>query len=70
MRPIFRCDAWTAVQNTDRALPIDLDNYFGLRRGMHERIFNEIAKRIGDCRGVTRDDDRMIGAGQRDRPAA
>ena len=50
VRPIFRRNAWTAVQDADRALRVDLDDHFGPRRRMHERIFNEIAQRIGNCR--------------------
>ena len=69
VRLILRRDAWTAVLDADRPLWADLDNDLALRRCMRERIFNEIAQRIGNCARVANDQNRMIGASQRDRPA-
>jgi hypothetical protein len=62
-------NAWPAVQNTKGALPVDLYDHLGPCGGMRERIFNEIAQGIGNCRSVARNYDLMIDAGQRDRPA-
>ena len=51
------------------ALSADLDDHFSLRCRLHERIFDKIAQRVGSCRGVASDQDRVIGADQRDRSA-
>ena len=67
--PILDWDAQTAVLDADRPVWADLDNDFALRRRMRECILNEIAQRIGNSGSIAGDQDRMIGAGQRDRPA-
>ena len=69
MPPILRRDARTAVLDADRTFRADLDDHFGPRCRVRERILNEIAQRIGYCGSIAGDQDRMIGAGQRDRPA-
>ena len=67
--PILGWDAGTAVLYADRTLRIDLDDHLSSRRRMHERVFDQITQRICDRRGISGDDDRVISAGQRDRPA-
>src|SRR5215468_5923310 len=67
--PILNRDARTAVLDADRPLRSDIDDHFSARGRMREGILNEIAQRIGNCGGVTSDQHRVIGAGQRDRPA-
>ena len=68
-RPILRRDARAAVRYTDRPLWADLDDHFGPWGRMRERIFNKIAQRVGDGGSVTSDQNRVVGAGQRDCPA-
>src|SRR5215475_3079720 len=67
--PILHRDARTAVLDADRPLGSDIDDHFGAWGRMREGILNEIAQRIGNCGGVAGDQDRVIGAGQRHRPA-
>src|SRR6516225_6151797 len=67
--PILRRDAGPAVLDADRPLGSDIDDHFGPRCRMREGILNEIAQCIGNRGSVAGDHDRMIGAGQRDRPA-
>ena len=62
-------DARTAVLDADRPLGSDIDDNFSAWGRMGEGILNEIAQCIGNCGGVASDQDRAIGAGQRDRPA-
>ena len=69
VRPVLRRDAGAAILDTDRPPWINLDNHFGPRGCMRERIFNKIAQRVGDGGSVTSDQDRVVGAGQRDCPA-
>ena len=57
--------SWTLIG----PLGSDIDDHFGPRCRMREGILNEIAQCIGNCGSVARDHDRIIGAGQRDRPA-
>jgi hypothetical protein len=66
---ILGWDTRTAVLHTDRPLGADFDNDFALGRRMRKRILNEIAQCIGYCGSVASDQNRMIGAGERDRPA-
>src|SRR5205814_7731366 len=68
-RPVSDRYARPTVQNTKGTLLTDIDNHFRRRRRMRERILDEIAQRIPNRVSVTDDDDWMIGAGQRDRPA-
>ena len=56
-----------AGEDTYRPLPVDLDDDLGRRCRIHERVFDQIAWRIGNCRSVAGDYDRTIGTGQRDR---
>src|SRR5262249_30489374 len=67
---ILGWDTRTAVPDTDHPLGADFDNDFAVRRRMREGILNEIAQCIGNCGGVASDQDRMIGAGERDRRPA
>src|SRR5215813_9239175 len=67
--PILHRDPRTAVLDADRPLRSDIDGHFSARGRMREGILNKIAQRIGDCGGVASDQHRVIGAGQRDRPA-
>src|SRR5215469_13416689 len=69
VRPILHRDARTAVLDADRPLGTDIDDHFSAWGRMREGVLNEIAQRIGNCGGVASDQDRMIGAGQRDRSA-
>ena len=67
--PVFGWDARTAVLHADRALRVNLDDHLRSRRRMHERVFDQIAQRICDRRIISNHDGRVIGAGERDRPA-
>src|SRR5438477_3626319 len=69
VRPILSRDARTAVRDADRALRVDLDDHFGSLRRMRERVFNKVSQRIGNCHTISGDDDGVLGAGERDRPA-
>ena len=69
VRPILHWDPQAVVLDADRPVWTDLDNDFALRRRMRECILNEIAQRIGNSGSIAGDQDRMIGAGQRDSPA-
>src|SRR5262244_3668692 len=69
MRAVVNRDARTAVLDADRPLGSDIDDHFSAWGRMREGILNKIAQRIGNCGGVASDQDRVIGAGQRDRPA-
>src|SRR5215510_5933383 len=59
--PILDRDARTAVLDADRPLGSDIDDHFSARGRVREGILNEIAQRIGNCGGVARDQDRVIG---------
>src|SRR5262250_3000207 len=61
--PILHRDARTAVLDADRPLGSDIDDHFSAWGRMCEGILNEIAQRIGNCGGVSSDQDRVIGAG-------
>lgn len=47
VRPIIGWNARSVVQNTQHALPAHLDDHLGSRRRMRERVFDQIAQRIG-----------------------
>src|SRR5215469_7422629 len=66
---ILHRDARPAVLDADRPFGSDIDDHFSTWDRMRERVFDQIAQRIGNCGGVASDQDRVIGAGQRDRPA-
>src|SRR6516165_12509059 len=48
VRPILHRDARTAVLDADRRLGSDIDDHFGSRCRMRERILNEIAQGVGN----------------------
>ena len=60
---ILGWDARTAVLHADRTLGVDLDDHLRSRRRMDERVFDQIPQRVCDRRGISDDDDRLIGAG-------
>ena len=70
VRPILHRDARTAVLDADRPLGSHIDDHFTAWGRMRERILNEIAQGVGNRGRIASDQDRLIGAGQRDRPAS
>jgi hypothetical protein len=67
--PILCWDARTAVLHANRPRRIDVDDHLCSRRRMREHVFDQIAQRICDRRSISNDNDRVIGAGERDGPA-
>ena len=68
--PIVHRDARTAVLDADRPFGSDIDDHFSAWGRMREGILNEIAQGVGNRGRIASDQDRLIGAGQRDRPAS
>jgi len=63
---VFNRNTRPTVEDTEHAIPADLDDHLSFECGMRERVLDQVTQSVLDCPCVAQDDNGAVGAREPD----